>query len=78
MGDRLVTALMPNALNMALGRRDAHGVIHHQAAIAFFPRRRARFGRGPRCPGHRRSSNPSGALVNPSRIAGVRPPDLPA
>ena len=29
MGARLVTALMLDALDMALGQRDARGVIHH-------------------------------------------------
>ena len=45
---------------------DAH------AAIAFFPRRRARFGRGSRCPSHRRSWKPSGALVSTGVQVGRR------
>ena len=48
-------------------------MMPHPATAIRFPRRRARFGCGTRCPGHRMSSNPSGCFASPSRIAGVAP-----
>ena len=46
--------------------------LHVQEAIAFFPRLRARFGRGTHSPGQTMSSKSSGSLANPNRIAGAR------